>query len=376
MAIFCYCMFSNLQKTKKGSMNEYLTPEAINDTPEALEPMVLNKSELDDIELYVRELLNTGATYNDLRAVISAMLEQKGQLPLAEGEDSRTLTLDIDGEIVERTVVLDPRDFGTTVSNVEAHLMSDDAVEDFPIDRLRERLNDTIDSPEEESPNNQAEQDATNDTLDKKLGHDAVQASDVSVENTAAAEEQLLDDAHEDEAEPEATQEDESTEQLNQESMQLARRKLNDLLEVSQTEQRVISPIMDELATNLSRGMLDIDSVGQDIQMVWQRMNQLVEESNTTVRAFISIESQLDTRSSSFKAESETLEQAAITVRRSLQQIEEDAVYPLRVLMSLTDEARFNLEAKQDLQRRIQHVTETVQSALSHQMRSLQELEL
>ncbi|MGB3945497.1 MAG: hypothetical protein WBK76_01525 [Candidatus Saccharimonadales bacterium] len=357
-------------------MNEHLTPEAINGTPE-VEPETLNQTELDSFELYVRELLETGATDNDITAVINARLPQYGITPLAEGEDRKTVKFNnYDGETVEKTIVFAPRDFGTVVSNIEAQLMSGDAVEDFPIDRLRERLNDRADSPEMTSLGDQTEKDAATDTLEERLGHDAVQASDVSVENTAAAEEQLLDDAHEDEAEQEANQEDESTEQLNQESMQLARRKLNDLLEVSQTEQRVISPIMDELATNLSRGMLDIDSVVQDIQMVWQRMNQLVEESNTTMRAFISIESQLDTRSSSFKAESETLEQAAITVRRSLQQIEEDAVYPLRVLMGLSDEARFNLEAKQDLQRRIQHVTETVQSALSHQMRSLQEIEL
>jgi hypothetical protein len=333
-------------------MKEQFTPEAATGNPEDIEPKVLDKSELDDLELFVRELLDTGATDNDIQAVINAKLPELGITPLAEGEDRREVEFVVEGETVKKTIIMNPRDFGTFVSNVEAELLSDQETEDFPIDRLRAHHDDIH--------------------LLNELGHDAVKGSDVSIELGDNEPEQESAEADDNEV----VEEEETTEHLNEETMQLARRKLSDLMELSQAEQRVVSHVMDELVDISRREMIDIDAINQDIHAAWRRMNELAEEASSSMRAIVALEGQLDTRSSLFATESDRLEETALQVRRSTQLIEEEAIYPLRVLMGLVDEAGSSLEGKHELHRRISHVAEQVQTTLSQYTRSLQNMKL
>jgi hypothetical protein len=91
----------------------------LNTTPdtssETLPARTLSKADLETIELQVRDRLMEGDSEGELRALTSTLLENAGQAPLSENETERTFMLDIDGEEVERTLVVDPNDFGTFV---------------------------------------------------------------------------------------------------------------------------------------------------------------------------------------------------------------------------------------------------------------------
>ena len=64
------------------------------------------------------------------------------------------------------------------------------------------------------------------------------------------------------------------TEHLNEESMQLARRKLEDFREISQSEQRVIGGVADELVAMVKRETIDLNAVEEEkkIQIEQSRM--------------------------------------------------------------------------------------------------------
>ena len=79
------------------------------------DPRTLDQSELEIIELQVRDRLMQGDSDEQVRQLTDSLLKSVGQAPLADGETQRSMKLRIDGEEVERTVVIDPSDFGTFV---------------------------------------------------------------------------------------------------------------------------------------------------------------------------------------------------------------------------------------------------------------------
>jgi len=121
-------------------MTEHLSPELINDTPESLEPRLLTKSELDDMEAYVHALRETNATHNDMRAIVSELLVEKGHEPLADGEDRRTFQLETDGDVVEQTIFLDPSDFATFIVAAKDQIVTAETINNSIEDRLNRRL--------------------------------------------------------------------------------------------------------------------------------------------------------------------------------------------------------------------------------------------
>jgi hypothetical protein len=290
-------------------MTEHLSPESLTSTPEITGIPHLTKGELDDIELQVREMAETNITHNDLRALTSALLEAKGQPPLAEGEDRRAMLIDIDGETIEQAIFVDPKDFGTFVRSIS-----------------------------EMGIPNQSE--ATSDGAAKE------------------------------------SDEEPSTEHLNEDSMALAYRKLEELQEVSHVEQRIIQSMTEELAATTRRDMVDMNAAEQTVQTIWRRLSSLVEETDTAMRAMVRIDSELDTRSSVFQDESDKLDKAANIIRSSSRALEEEAVYPVRILLRVIDDARSDPQSMQQFKSRSAEVLEQVKDVLNRQKRMLQEVTL
>lgn len=108
----------------------------------------LSQAELDSLYLEVQDLLDVDTPDVDVRAKISSFLESFGQPALGEEETQRDMTLDIEGEIVERTIVVSPEDFGTNVRPI-SELISDGFVEvdvsnenDLPVAKVEHDLGD------------------------------------------------------------------------------------------------------------------------------------------------------------------------------------------------------------------------------------------
>ncbi len=97
-------------------MNEEITSATT--SHETVTPRTLSQGDLDSMYLEVQDLLDANTPSEDIRVAVSSMLEAVGQSPLAENETQRTMALDVDGEIVDQTVVVGIDDFGTFVRSI------------------------------------------------------------------------------------------------------------------------------------------------------------------------------------------------------------------------------------------------------------------
>lgn len=105
--------------------------------------MPVSQSNLDDIELSVREQLDLDVPTDAIRSSISEQLMALGLEPLTDDETSRTFTLEGEGEPEEHTIVVDPSDFGTRVRSIAEMGITDlaDAESSHEHETPKERMN-------------------------------------------------------------------------------------------------------------------------------------------------------------------------------------------------------------------------------------------
>ncbi len=264
-------------------MNEHDTTPTDN---EAINQRALSQSDLDSMYLEAQDLLDAGTPAEDVRSVISGMLESAGQAPLAENETQRSITLDIDGEMVERTIVVSPEDFGTSVRPM-SELISDGFVE-------------ADDSSETEVPAAKVEHDlgdtALNEvsrqkTIEERLGElDAMKSTKAAPES--------------DEEEPESVESQKEraqylfdvfgdlTDEFHQVLVVLERsQQPNEIRYHMNLLRPVIQQVVDSYPSYITdkdvRYDLDmVNSIMSDVQYRYGRLNQIIDEQGAPSEEF------------------------------------------------------------------------------------------
>ncbi len=132
--------------------------------PEAIEPAALTPADLRVMYAELGDILEVSSE-EAARDAISEFLVTRGLAPLAEGEEQRMVTLQINGEAVEQTIVVGSGDFGTFVRTPEEMKISAEAeqsekgadrAETEPLTLIEQQLNElavknTVEVPEAEA---------------------------------------------------------------------------------------------------------------------------------------------------------------------------------------------------------------------------------
>jgi|GEM_PF-2535295 len=203
----------------------------------------LSRDDLEVIELQVRDRLLTTDSVESARELASELLVSVGQEPLAENETRRVMLMNIDGEPVEQTIVVDPEDFGTAVRSI-----SEMGIEGF----VDEEASNEVEPAEQ---------------LERELGEVAIEGAEA-------------EDAEDSDAETEASGEPETDLALDELLTGSSWNTIGDIAGQLQNRTRAVVQQLDEMNMLLSR----INYDGGNTAAYGSQLMQSLESLNGLVR--------------------------------------------------------------------------------------------
>lgn len=340
-------------------MTEHLpseSKESFNNSAEIIEPRTLAQSELDDIELTVRELLETEVTHNDLRAVVSSLLEEKGQLPLGEEENQRQFQIEVDGEVVEKNIYIDPSDFGTVVRPLR--------LEDFTADTR------SLDTVELSEPAGVAEAEVSQE---QPVESDMAEQAELNTEQAALDREEIGDEQRT-EADAER-QKHELIDQENQERLRDVRNRLNTMVEDAGTDVRIMANILEDLTQSAYRQMINTNDIQDTLHSLQRKLSESSERSQEVTRYLQGVTEEFNLDVDSGRRMVESIDQAIGTVRRAGGQLEDEAATQLRMLQRQVEEAQYGGSAE-EIRMRIRQLSGQFEETIYDYRRKMTNVEL